>query len=87
MTTSLATKPQLDPEFAQPRELMPATPMGLLQLALEKEANIDVIERLAKLQREERDYQARVDFDTALNHCQAQIKRIAPNAKRENSIM
>jgi len=87
MTTSLATKPQLDPEFAQPHELIPTTPMSLLQLALEKEANIDVIERLAKLQREERDYQARVDFDTALNHCQSQIGRIAPNAKRENGIM
>lgn len=87
MTTSLVQKPQIDPEFAQPHELIPTTPMSLLQLALEKEANIDVIERLAKLQREERDYQARVDFDTALNHCQSQIGRIAPNAKRENGIM
>ena len=53
------------------------TPMGLLQLALEKESNIDVIERLANLQRQEREYQATVDFDDALSRCQAKLKRVA----------
>ena len=63
------------------------TPMDLLELAIQREGSIDVIERLAKLQREERDYAARVNFDEALNACQAQIGRIAPNQKRENNIM
>jgi hypothetical protein len=66
---------------------MRKTPMDLLELAIDKEGSIDVIERLAKLHREEREYQARVDFDSALNGCQAQIGRIAPNQKRENGIM
>lgn len=59
----------------------------LLQLALEKESGIEIIERITALMERERDYQARVDFDTALNNCQAQIGRIAPNQKRENGIM
>jgi len=39
--------------------------MHLLQLALEKESNIDVIERIARLQNDERVYQARVDYANA----------------------
>jgi len=80
VTTSLAPKPQLDPEFAQPTAMIPATPMGLLQLALEKEANIDVIERLAKLQREEREAAAKVAFEESMTRCQRRMRRISADA-------
>lgn len=54
-----------------------AQPTNLLQLAIMQGAAIDTIERLAKLQREEREYQAMVDFDEALSRCQSRMKRIA----------
>lgn len=57
------------------------TPLHLLQLALEKESNIDVIERIARMQREERAYQAEVDFNAALSRCQARMKRIAADSE------
>lgn len=65
---------------AQPVAMEAVTPMGLLQLAIEKQGSIDVIERLAKLQREEREYQAKIDFDEALNRCQTQMRRISADA-------
>lgn len=55
------------------------TMMDLLSLALHKEAAIDVIERLAALQREQMDLEAKVEFDDALGGIQAEIKRIAPD--------
>ena len=56
------------------------TPMDLLTLALQNNAAIDVIERLANLQRDQRDYQARVAFDEALNRCQEKLKCIGADA-------
>lgn len=56
------------------------TPMDLMSIALENKAAIDVIERLAALQRDEREYQARVSFDHALNRCQAKLERISADA-------
>ena len=56
------------------------TPMDMLSLALQNNAAIDVIERLATLQREEREYNARVAFDEALNRCQEKIQRISADA-------
>lgn len=61
-------------------EIQQTSPMMLLQLAIEKQGSIDVIERLAKLQREEREYQAKVDFDDALNRCQQVMRRISADA-------
>lgn len=58
----------------------------LLQVALENNAAMDVIERMAALVEKERDYQARVDFDDALNDCQKSIGRIAPDKNREKGI-
>lgn len=55
-------------------------PMDLLTLALENNAAIDVIERLANLQREEREYHAKVAFDEALNRCQEKLERISTDA-------
>lgn len=56
---------------------MQTQPTNLLQLAIMQGAAIDTIERLAKLQREEREYQAMVDFDEALSRCQSRMKRIS----------
>lgn len=70
----------------------PATPTSLLQMAVERGAGIDTIERLAKLQMdmqrfewEKEERKLRSDFDDALNECQKQIGRIAPNQQRKDS--
>jgi hypothetical protein len=55
-------------------------PLDLLTMALESNAAIDVIERLVNLQREEREYQANVDFDDALSRCQERVQRISADA-------
>ena len=62
-----------------PSEPKPLTPMDLLQVALSKDAAIDVIEKLAALQREERAYNALIDFNDALNRVQDKIKQVAPD--------
>jgi ERF superfamily protein len=68
-------------------------PFDLIQQALTSNVAPEVIRELVALQqsmerfnweREER--QAKIDFDNALNACQKQIGRIAPNQKRENEI-
>lgn len=67
-------------ELRQPSELAAKpTMMDLLSLALSKDAGIDVIERLAALQRDQMDREATIDFNDALNRVQTQIKRIAPD--------
>jgi hypothetical protein len=55
------------------------TPMDLLAVALQKEAAIDVIERLAALQEKAMSREALIDFNEALNRVQEKIKRIAPD--------
>lgn len=86
----MATQSQsLSPEVVHhiplkpPQEAM--TPMSLLSLALDNNAAIDVIERLAALQREERIYQSNFAFDEALARCQAQLSRIAADATNPNT--
>lgn len=51
----------------------------LLSIALENNAAIDVIERLAALREKELARQAELEFNEALNRVQAAIKRIAPD--------
>lgn len=58
------------------------TAMGLLQLALDKGASMDTIERLARLHREMRDDQAQLDFDDALNRCQKKLGFVARDMER-----
>lgn len=67
-------------------QVTPMDPSALLKLAIEHEGSIEVIERMAALMERQRDFQARVDFDNALNDCQRQIDRIIPNKDRENGI-
>lgn len=58
----------------QPR--MQITPYQLLQLAVDKGADIDTIERLAKLQSEMLDREAKIGFEQAMQRCQAHMGRI-----------
>lgn len=55
------------------------TPMDLLAIALQKEANIDVIERLAALQEKAIKWDAEIQFNEAMNSAQSEIGRIAPD--------
>lgn len=66
-------------------EIEPRSAMDLLTLALQNNAAIDVIERLATLQREQRDYQARVDFDEALNLCQEKLRQVSADASNSQT--
>ena len=60
----------------EPRAL---TPMDLLSAALSNNAAIDVIERLAALQDKQMQREAEIDFNSAMNRVQEQIRRIAPD--------
>lgn len=53
------------------------TPMQLLQSAVAQGASIDTIERLAKLQREMVEYEAKVSFDEAMQRAQDGMKPIS----------
>lgn len=48
---------------------------------------VDLQQSSERFQWEREGRQAKIDFDNALNHCQSQVERIAPNRERENSIM
>jgi hypothetical protein len=71
----------------QEKALVPVspTPMDLLGVALSRDAAIDVIERLAALQERQRDYEAHVSFDEALNRCQAKLSRISADANNSST--
>lgn len=66
----------------QPSEISAQTPnaMQLLQSAISQGASIDTIERLAKLQREMLEYEAKVDFNNALHRCQQRMRPISADA-------
>jgi hypothetical protein len=55
------------------------SPMNLLSLALQNNAAIDVIERLAALQEKMMLRDAAIRFHDALSRAQAEIKRVAPD--------
>lgn len=87
MIESAITKQEQSP-IAEPG------PMQLMQQALSSGTSPEVIRELVALQqsverfnweREER--QSKIDFDNALNDCQSQIERVAPNRERENGII
>jgi hypothetical protein len=70
------------------------TPLSLIQDALSKNVAPEVLKELVALQQsmvrfgwEAEERQAKIDFDSALNECQAKIGRIAPDKTRENNIM
>ena len=57
----------------------PPTAMDLLSVALQNNAAIDVIERLAALQEKALARDAEIEFNDSLNRVQQQIKRVAPD--------
>lgn len=61
------------------------SPMDLLSVALNNNAAIDVIERLATLQREHRDYEARAAFDDALSRCQKTLQHVSADASNPST--
>lgn len=61
------------------------TPMDLLSIALSRDAAIDVIERLAALQRDMLAREAEVDFNEAMNRVQQEIRRIAPDLENPHT--
>jgi hypothetical protein len=80
--TALATVPQTGP----------ITPLGLIQSALSKNVAPEVLKELVALQQsmvrfewEAQERQSKIDFDDALNACQQQIGRIAPNQNRQDT--
>lgn len=62
-----------------PSEAMTLSPMNLLSVALQNNAAIDVIERLAALQEKIMLRDAEIQFNDALSRVQAEIKRVAPD--------
>jgi len=69
-------------ELIQHPELMPVetvapTPMSLLQMALQNNANIDTIERLVALQERMMAQDAVRDFNAAMNRAQTEMGRVA----------
>ena len=63
----------------------PQTPMGLLQVALQNNAAIDVIERLAALQEKALSIDAEMEFNESMNRAQAEIARVAPNLDNDQT--
>jgi hypothetical protein len=61
------------------KELQPHTPMDLLSVALQHNAAIDVIERLAALQEKAMARDSEMQFNEALNAAQSELGRVAPD--------
>lgn len=68
------------------RELSSKTDDPQVAVAIAK-AVVEVTQSMERFKWEREERQSKIDFDDALNACQAKIGRIAPNAKRENNIM
>lgn len=73
--SSTARKEPASVQLAMP----PQSPLNLLSIALENNAAIDVIERLAALQEKAMLREAEIAFNDALSQIQAEIKRVAPD--------
>jgi len=72
-TVELQNKP------AESDSLAARTPMDLLSVALNNNAAIDVIERLAALQEKALDRDAEMQFNDAMNRVQGELGRVAPD--------
>lgn len=72
-------EPAIDPNPKAPLAIIESTPMTLLDRALQNNAAIDVIERLAALQEKALNRQDEIDFAGAMNAAQAEIVRVAPD--------
>lgn len=75
----MSTDLQVAPQAA----IAPVSPMDLLQLAINREGSIDVIERLAKLQMEMMDRDAKVAFTQAFE----EFRRNVPPIVKDSAII
>jgi hypothetical protein len=57
-----------------------ATPMGLLEMALQNNASMDTIERLVALQTQMMGRESEMAFNAALNRCQSHMVRVQADA-------
>ena len=81
----------VQPDSTVPEQRM-ITPLSLIQDALHKNTPPEILKELVTLQQsmvrfewEAQERQAKVDFDDALNACQQEIGRIAPNVERKDT--
>lgn len=72
----------LEPQFAQP---ISTTPLHLLQIAVERGAQIDTIERLAKLQSDMLERDAEQAFNRSLHAAQSEMRRIGVDANNSQT--
>lgn len=68
------------PQITEQMQKRPTTAMELLSVALQNNAAIDVIERLAALQEKAQNREAETRFNEAMNAAQSEIGRVAPDA-------
>jgi hypothetical protein len=73
---------QIELPVAQGMELRKPSTMDLLQVALQNNAAIDVIERLAALQLDQRKLDAEVGFDEELNICQREVQTVVVDSEK-----
>jgi hypothetical protein len=76
---------QIELPSAGEMELRKPSTMDLLQVALQNNAAIDVIERLAALQEKALARDAEIEFNEAMTHVQEQIKRVAPDLENKQT--
>lgn len=76
---------ELPMEGLELKKAGPLTPLDLLSVALNNNAAIDVIERLAALQEKQLARDAEIDFNEAMTHVQEQIKRVAPDLENKQT--
>lgn len=70
----------MDNELITPPPTEAATPMGLLQMALQNNASMDTIERLVALQSQMMARDSEMAFNAALNRCQTNMVRVHADA-------
>src|ERR1700761_7121665 len=83
MSTALVERTvEFEPSLqqAQRPELVAVSPMDLLSMAVSRGASIDTIERLAKLQKEMMEMDAKRHFEDAMHRAQMELRAISADA-------
>ena len=73
---------QIELPVAQGMELRKPSTMDLLQVVIQNNAAIDVIERLAPLQLDQRKLDAEVGFNEELNICQREVQTVVVDSEK-----
>jgi hypothetical protein len=82
MEEAMTVKEQLEGSLALERaeEMTVPSPMSMIQMAVSNGAGMEVIKGLVQLQREERQYQAELEFNDAMQRAQSKMRRIGADA-------